>query len=289
MKLFVGLGNPGRKYSGNRHNVGFMAVERIAAAHGFTNWRKRFEGEAAEGMLDGEKVIILKPATYMNDSGRAVAAAVRFLKLDLADVVVFYDEIDLAAGKLKIKTGGGNAGHNGLRSISHLVGNDYTRLRIGVGHPGHKDLVAGYVLHDFAKTEREWLDPLLDAICDASPRLTGDTNARFLSDVALKLNPVPPVRESRKPRPNRSEVESRSKAGRGKGKAVTDNERAADASRKLPRNTTNDAAQKPQTTAKSGAAGGPKSRRPATGERQAKRQSALAENLQKWLKGRAEK
>ncbi len=153
MKLFVGLGNPGDEYARNRHNVGFMCVDRIAAAHGFGPWKKKFQGFACEGEIAGERVLLLKPQTYMNESGRSVGEAARFLKIAEADIVVFYDEIDLAPGKLKVKTGGGNAGHNGLRSISAHLGNDYVRVRIGVGHPGNKELVARWVLNDFAKAD----------------------------------------------------------------------------------------------------------------------------------------
>jgi PTH1 family peptidyl-tRNA hydrolase len=193
MKLFVGLGNPGAKYARNRHNVGFMAVDRIADRHGFAPWRRRFQGETAEGTIAGERVLLLKPGTYMNESGRAVGEAARFLKVREADTVVFYDEIDLAPGKLKVKTGGGNAGHNGLRSLSAHIGNDYVRVRIGVGHPGHKDLVVPYVLHDFAKADRDWLEPLLDAVADACGHLAAGDQARFLTNVAKALQKGAPV------------------------------------------------------------------------------------------------
>lgn len=194
MKLFVGLGNPGSEYAGNRHNVGFMAVDEIAAAHGFGPWKKKFQGYSADGEIAGEKVLLLKPGTYMNESGRAVGEAARFLKIALGDIVVFYDEIDLAPGKLKVKTGGGNAGHNGLRSISAHLGNDYVRVRIGVGHPGVKELVARWVLSDFAKTDRAWLEPLLQAIAKASGRLTKDDQSRFLTDVAKLIGDEPEPR-----------------------------------------------------------------------------------------------
>src|SRR6267154_443357 len=151
MLLFVGLGNPGAKYARNRHNIGFMAVQAIARRHGFAPWRRRFQGVATEGTIGAERVLLLLPGTYMNESGRAVAEAAQFYKLALPDIVVLHDEIDLAPGKVRVKTGGGSAGHNGMRSISSHVGNDYRRVRIGVGHPGAKDLVHGYVLSDFAK------------------------------------------------------------------------------------------------------------------------------------------
>lgn len=184
MILLVGLGNPGAEYAGNRHNVGFMAVDRIAARFSFGPWKRKFQGLAADGEIAGAKVMLLKPQTYMNESGRSVGEAARFHKIPLADIAVLYDEIDLAPGKLKVKTGGGNAGHNGLRSITAHLGNDYVRVRIGVGHPGDKARVAGYVLSDFAKAEQTWLDPLLDAIACAAPRLATNDQARFLTDVA---------------------------------------------------------------------------------------------------------
>lgn len=187
MKLFVGLGNPGSEYARNRHNVGFMAVDRLRDTHGFGPWKRKFQGQAADGEMAGEKILLLKPDTYMNESGRAVGEAARFLKIDVADIVVFYDEIDLAPGKLKVKTGGGNAGHNGLRSISAHLGNDYVRVRIGVGHPGHKEHVAQWVLSDFAKADRDWLEPLIAAMADAAPRLVKDDQSRFLTDVAKAL------------------------------------------------------------------------------------------------------
>lgn len=197
MKLFVGLGNPGSEYARNRHNVGFMAVEAVASAHGFGPWKRKFKGLAADGELAGEKVLLLKPDTYMNESGRAVGEAARFLKIAEADIVVFYDEIDLGPGKLKVKTGGGNAGHNGLRSISAHLGNDYVRVRIGVGHPGVKELVARWVLSDFAKADQVWLDPLLTAIADAAPRLARDDQSRFLTDVAKALGESPDPRKAK--------------------------------------------------------------------------------------------
>lgn len=187
MKLFVGLGNPGAKYARHRHNVGFMAVERIAERHGFGPWRRRFQGQVAEGEIDGTKVLLLKPDTYMNESGRAVGEAARFLKLGTSDIAVFHDELDLLPGKLKVKSGGGNAGHNGLRSITAHLDNEYERVRIGIGHPGAKELVQGWVLHDFARADETWLEPLLDAIADAAPRLAADDAARFLTDVARAL------------------------------------------------------------------------------------------------------
>jgi peptidyl-tRNA hydrolase, PTH1 family len=184
MKLFVGLGNPGSEYARHRHNVGFMALERIAERHPLSPWKKRFHGLFCDGIVGGRKVALLKPQTYMNDSGRSVGEAQRYLKITERDVAVFHDELDLAPGKLKVKCGGGNAGHNGLRSISAHVGNDYLRVRIGIGHPGAKELVHGYVLHDFAKADLAWLEPLLEAIANASGRLVDGEEARFLTEVA---------------------------------------------------------------------------------------------------------
>lgn len=185
MKLFVGLGNPGDTYAGNRHNIGFMAVERIAEAHQFGPWKKKFKGLAADGEIGGEKVLLLKPETYMNDSGQSVGEAARFLKISEADVVVFHDELDLLPGKVKVKTGGGNAGHNGLRSISAHLGNDTVRVRLGIGHPGHKDAVSRFVLSDFAKADAAWLPDLLDAVAKAAPRLAAGDPARFLNEIAV--------------------------------------------------------------------------------------------------------
>jgi PTH1 family peptidyl-tRNA hydrolase len=184
MKLFVGLGNPGAKYARHRHNIGYMALDRIAGRGDAGPWRRRFQGETAEARFGPERVVLLKPTTYMNDSGQSVGEAMRFLKIDDADVYVFHDEIDLAPGKLKVKAGGGNAGHNGLRSISSHIGNDYNRVRIGVGHPGVKEAVAHYVLHDFAKAEYEWLEPMLDAIAAEAGFLAKGDSARFLTNVA---------------------------------------------------------------------------------------------------------
>ncbi|MBK5922835.1 aminoacyl-tRNA hydrolase [Rhodovulum sulfidophilum] len=189
MRLFVGLGNPGAQYAGNRHNIGFMAVERIAEDHHFPPWRAKFKGQTAEGRLGSEKVILLKPETYMNLSGDAVQAAVQFYKLSPGDVTVFHDELDLAPGKCRLKSGGGHAGHNGLRSIHQHLGPDYERVRLGIGHPGHKDRVSGYVLSDFAKADRDWLDDLLRGISDGAADLARGDGARFLNAVALRVAP----------------------------------------------------------------------------------------------------
>ncbi len=241
MKLFAGLGNPGDKYAGNRHNIGFMALERIAASQGFGPWRKKFQGFISEGSIGSERVTLLKPETFMNDSGRAVGDAVRFLKIEPSAVFVFHDELDLLPGKVKVKVGGGNAGHNGLRSISAHIGNDYPRVRLGIGHPGSKDAVVHYVLCDFAKSERAWLNELLDAVAAAAAHLAKGDDARFLSDIALKLQ---------------------------SGKADADKPVA----KKVP------AAPVPLSKTKN-------TPHPA-GERSNKRQSALAENLKKWLGSR---
>src|SRR5262245_10523766 len=239
MKLLVGLGNPGAKYVRHRHNVGFMAVERIADRHRLGPWKRKFHGLVADGEIAGEKVLLLKPDTYMNESGQAVGEAARFLKVAEGDVIAFHDELDLAPGKLKVKTGGGNAGHNGLRSLSAHIGNDYVRVRIGIGHPGAKELVHGYVLHDFARNDAVWLDPLLDAIADAAGRLAVGDQSRFLTDVAKAL-------QQTDEKPTGREAETTRQGSRRSGTAAE---------------------------------------HPA-GERMGKRQSALAENIKRWLTGR---
>jgi peptidyl-tRNA hydrolase, PTH1 family len=188
MKLFVGLGNPGAKYARNRHNVGFMAVDAIRDHHKLGPWRRRFQGLAADGEIDGERVLLLKPETFMNDSGQAVGEAARFLKIEPADVILFHDELDILPGKLKVKVGGGNAGHNGLRSTTAHIGNDYVRVRIGIGHPGSKDAVIHYVLGDFAKADQQWLDDTVDAIARASGFLAKGDGPKFLNAVALRLD-----------------------------------------------------------------------------------------------------
>ena len=185
MKLLIGLGNPGAKHARNRHNAGFAAIDAIAGAHGFAPWRKKFQGHICDGRLGGEKCLLLKPATYMNESGRAASQAVRFYKLALGDVIVLHDEIDLAPGKVRVKTGGGVAGHNGLRSLTRHIGNDYVRVRIGVGHPGHKGQVHGHVLKNFSKSDRAWLDPLIAGIADAAPLLAQGDTANFMNRVSL--------------------------------------------------------------------------------------------------------
>jgi PTH1 family peptidyl-tRNA hydrolase len=187
MRLFVGLGNPGSKYAGHRHNIGFMVVDAIAQRHGFAPWRKRFQGEACEGTLGGARVILLKPMTFMNESGRAVAEAANFYKIGMDGIVVFHDELDLPPAKLRVKTGGGIAGHNGLRSISAHVGNDTRRVRLGIGHPGVRDIVHAYVLSDFAKVERPWVEAMLDAVADNAALLAAGSDATFQNKVHLAL------------------------------------------------------------------------------------------------------
>lgn len=189
MKLFVGLGNPGAKYAGNRHNIGFMALDRVAVDHGFSPWRRAFQGLVAEGRLGAEKLVLLKPETFMNLSGQSVRAAVDFYKLDLAQITVFHDELDLLPGRVRVKLGGGHAGHNGLRSIHGHMGDGYARVRLGIGHPGHKDAVPGYVLHDFPKADQNWLDDLMRGISVGSPSLADGDAGKFMNAVALCTNP----------------------------------------------------------------------------------------------------
>lgn len=186
MQLWVGLGNPGPQYAMNRHNIGFMAVDVIADMHGFGAVQKKFQGWVQEGRLGSEKIVLLKPATYMNESGRSVGEAMRFYKLDISALTVFHDELDLAPFKVKVKTGGGTAGHNGLRSIDQHLGADFRRVRIGIGHPGHKDRVTGYVLGNYAKSEEDDLATMLGAIGAEADWLAKGDDVRFMSDVALR-------------------------------------------------------------------------------------------------------
>ena len=192
MRLWVGLGNPGREHARQRHNIGFMAVERIAADHGFGPWREKFHGRIAEGRLGEDRVLLLQPLTYMNLSGQSVAAAARFHKIPETDIAVFHDELDLAPGKLRVKRGGGHAGHNGLRDILRHLGPDFLRVRMGIGHPGRKELVSGYVLHDFTKYEEGWLDDMLRGVSDGAAKLAAGDEAGFMNAVALRLNPPRP-------------------------------------------------------------------------------------------------
>lgn len=248
MKLFVGLGNPGAKYEGNRHNIGFMAVDAIADVYAFPPWRKKFQALVTEGSIGAERVMLMKPETFMNESGRAVGEAQRFLKVADSEIAVFHDELDLAPGKVKVKTGGGNAGHNGLRSISAHLGNEYQRVRLGIGHPGSKDAVVHYVLNDFAKAERTgWVHDLIAAIAKAAPYLAQGDDARFLSEVA---------------RLTQSEPDPKAQPAKAPDKPV------------LPPRT--QVKEPPKTANKPHPAG----------ERAGKRQSALADNLKKWLSAR---
>lgn len=189
MKLFVGLGNPGSKYARNRHNIGSMAVDRIAGDHGFGPWKSKFQGELAEGRLGSEKILLLKPMTFMNRSGQSVGEAMRFFKLDSTDVTVFHDELDLAPGKVRVKAGGGHAGHNGLRSVHDHIGAAYDRVRLGIGHPGRKEMVSPYVLSDFAKSEADWLDDVLRGVSDGAAHLAQDEGGKFMNAVALRTAP----------------------------------------------------------------------------------------------------
>ncbi|MGL4634434.1 MAG: aminoacyl-tRNA hydrolase [Beijerinckiaceae bacterium] len=187
LHLIVGLGNPGAKYARNRHNIGFMALDAMARRWNAGPWRQKFQGEIADATVQGTKVLLLKPQTYMNESGRSVGEAMRFHKIDLAHVSVFHDELDLAPAKLRVKLGGGNAGHNGLRSISAHCGNDYPRIRMGIGHPGDKDAVHTYVLNDFARAEEGWVDDLNRLCADLLPKIIEGDGQRFQSDIALEM------------------------------------------------------------------------------------------------------
>jgi PTH1 family peptidyl-tRNA hydrolase len=187
MRLFVGLGNPGGKYVNNRHKIGFMAVDESARRHGFGPWRRRFHGEASEGTLDRDKVVLLKPTTFMNESGRAVQEAASFFKLSAGEITVLQDELELPPGKVRVKIGGGIAGHNGLRSISAHIGNDYRRVRLGIGHPGVKELVHSHVLSDFANSDRPWVEALCEAVADNAGLLATEKDSTFQNRVHLAL------------------------------------------------------------------------------------------------------
>jgi peptidyl-tRNA hydrolase, PTH1 family len=188
MLLFVGLGNPGERYAGNRHNIGFMAVQAIAKQHRIAPWRRKFQGVAVEGTIGAKKVLLLLPDTFMNESGRAVAEAAHFYKLEAGSVVVFHDEAELAPGKVRVKKGGGNAGHNGLRSITEHIGNDYHRVRLGIGHPGSKDMMESYVLQDFAKSERPWVEALCGIAADNVALLIEGKDSTFQNKVHLAMS-----------------------------------------------------------------------------------------------------
>jgi PTH1 family peptidyl-tRNA hydrolase len=196
MRLLVGLGNPGPRYAGNRHNIGFMAVDAIVRRHSFSSIRERFHSLTAEGTIGGEKVLAMAPQTFMNDSGRAVQAAVQFFKLQPADVIVLYDEIDLPLGKVRTKRGGGAGGHNGIRSIDAHIGADYWRVRMGVDHPGQKELVKAYVLMDFFKEEHATVQAMLDAVAEAIPLMIAGDDGRFMNKVNVTLNSPPPKKSA---------------------------------------------------------------------------------------------
>lgn len=201
MLLLVGLGNPGSGYARNRHNIGFMAVDEIVHRHSFAPFRSKFHGELAEGKVGTEKVLVLKPTTYMNESGRSIQAAMTYYKIHPADVLVFHDELDLVAGKIRVKRGGGHGGHNGLRSIHAHIGPEYRRVRIGVGHPGTKEKVVGHVLKDFAQADQVWLEKLLPTMADEINYLINGDDAGFMTRVALVMNPPKPKPNTR---PDRS-------------------------------------------------------------------------------------
>ena len=209
MLLLAGLGNPGAQYAKHRHNVGFMAADAIARRHSFSPWSKKFQGLIAEGTIAGEKIILIKPQTFMNLSGQSVGEALRFYKLDPSALTVFYDEIDLAAGKVRVKVGGGSGGHNGIRSLDDHVGKAFRRVRIGVGHPGVREMVHGHVLGDFAKADREWLEVLLDTIADDAGLLAkGDDNS-FMNRVTLALrDKLTPTGEDDRPPPKAPKAQS---------------------------------------------------------------------------------
>ncbi len=207
MLLIAGLGNPGPEYAGHRHNVGFMAVDAIHRRHGFGPWRRRFRGEVAEGTLSGEKVLLLKPLTYMNESGRAVGEAMRFYKLAPGDVLVIHDEVDLPPGKFRMKAGGGTAGHNGLRSIGAAIGDGFRRMRIGVGHPGVKEMVPHHVLHDFAKADRVWLEPMIEAIADNAALLAEGKDNTFANRIHEATGGEEKKAQSKPAKPERRDAE----------------------------------------------------------------------------------
>ncbi|MEM8750755.1 MAG: aminoacyl-tRNA hydrolase [Pseudomonadota bacterium] len=211
MLLIAGLGNPGKQYEKHRHNVGFMAADAIHDCEGFSPWKSRFQAMCAEGQLGGVKTLLMKPNTFMNESGRAVREAIQFYKIDLSDVVVLYDELDLAPGKVRVKTGGGAGGHNGIRSIDSHIGKDYRRVRIGIGHPGHKDRVTGHVLGNFAKADHIWLDPLLDEMARNADLLAKGDDAAFMNRLALRT-------QSNEPPGARGQSSAKQKPG-AKGKS----------------------------------------------------------------------
>ena len=199
MRLFVGLGNPGSKHTNNRHNIGFMVVDEIVHRHCFAPFRSKFQGQICEGTIAEQKILVLKPTTYMNESGKAIKAAMTFYKLPIDDIIVFHDEMDLAAGKIRMKKGGGHAGHNGIRSIQNHIGSDFKRVRLGVGHPGDREKVISHVLNDFSKVDQQWLDKIIEAIGENVGLLIKDEEGNFMSKVSLALNPsrLKPLRDLR--------------------------------------------------------------------------------------------
>lgn len=213
MKLLVGLGNPGAKYAEHRHNVGFMALDAIIARHNLGPTRRRFQGDVAEGDIAGTRVIALKPQTYMNESGRSAGEAARYYKIGLEDVIVLHDEIDLAEGKVRVRRGGGLAGHNGLRSLAQHLGPDFTRVRIGIGHPGAKEKVQHHVLGNFAKADRAWLDPLLEAIADNAGKLVEGDAANFMNALANATQPSESSSPERTSSPKRGKPSPKSTSG----------------------------------------------------------------------------
>jgi peptidyl-tRNA hydrolase, PTH1 family len=197
VQIWVGLGNPGARHAMHRHNVGFMAVDAIGEVHGFDPPKKAFRGWVRQGRIGSDRILLLKPETFMNDSGGSVRAAMDFFRKDIADVTIFHDELDLAPFKVKVKAGGGTAGHNGLRSVEAHIGNEFRRVRIGIGHPGDKSRVTGHVLQNFSKDDIGWFKPLLDAMVEAAPLLAKDDDAGFMSKVALLLAPPKPEKEKK--------------------------------------------------------------------------------------------
>jgi PTH1 family peptidyl-tRNA hydrolase len=264
MKLIVGLGNPGEKYARNRHNVGFMTLERIADRFGRGGWRKKFSALICDGDVDGGKALLMRPQTYYNEAGRAVSEAARFHKIEPEDIIVFHDEIDLVSGKVRVKTGGGHAGNNGLRSIAAHMGPDFVRVRIGVGHPGNKDAVANYVLNDFPKADAEGLDVLIDAMAASTPHLIEGAHDKFQTAVSQALTNF----RNDEPEKDRPEKDRPEKDRPGKSRPNKDGPDKGQASKDGP--------------AKA-------AKRHPTGERGAKRKTALADNLKRWLAGRADK
>ena len=232
MLIIAGLGNPGNQYAGNRHNIGFMAADAIADKNAFSPWSKKFKGLIAEGSLAGEKVLLIKPQTFMNLSGESVGEAMRFYKLTPADLVVIYDELDLMPGKARIKTGGGSGGHNGIKSIDAHCGNDYRRLRLGIGHPGAKERVHGHVLGDFAKADAEWLEPMLDALAQNAGLLAHGEDSQLMNKLALSKGPAPAKPEP-KPAPARKGQSHIHKARQNGQKKMPDSGPMADMLKKM--------------------------------------------------------